>query len=253
MINDNIKSYFRKFRKGAEYLDYGRDIIVEMAVRGMGDCGARSISVLDIGVGSGRDLMNVKERFRKTEVMLYGVDSYIPNVKRAQEMGIETHYLDIERQQLPFLNNFFDIVIANQIIEHTKEIFFIFSEISRVIKHDGALIVGVPNLTSLHNRVMLLLGEQPPCIEVLGPHVRAYTKKALKKFIEADNYFEVLEVKGSNFYPFPVKISPYISRIFPTLSISLFFLCRRTNKKGTFINVLNTRFFETAYYRGEPE
>ena len=52
-------------------------------------------------------------------------------------------------------------MIANQILEHTKEVFWIWHEIARVLAPQGQLILGVPNLASAHNRLLLLLGRQP--------------------------------------------------------------------------------------------
>jgi len=83
--------------------------------------------------------------------------SAIANVKHAQQQGIVVHSLDIERDRFPYADASVDLIVANQIIEHTKEIFFIFSEISRVLKTGGLAIIGVPNLGSLHNRIALLL------------------------------------------------------------------------------------------------
>jgi SAM-dependent methyltransferase len=165
-------------------------------------------------------------------------------------MGITVHALDAERSRFPFEGRFFDVVLANPVLEHTKEIFWIASEVSRVLKPGGAFVVGVPNLASLHSRAMLLLGLQPSPIEVLGPHVRGYTKGGLSRFLTAGGFFDLLEVRGANFYPFPPAVAKPLSRVFPTLSVSLFFRCRRTDKEGVFLDVLREHSFETEYFRG---
>jgi hypothetical protein len=84
----------------------------------------------------------------------------------------------------------------------------------------------------------------------LGPHVRGFTKNSLVRFITADNYFRVLQVRGANFYPFPPAIARRLSRWLPTLSVVLIMLCQRTEKQGTFIQVLKDRFYETDYFQG---
>jgi len=119
----------------------------------------------------------------------------------------------------------------------------------------GLVIVGVPNLASLHNRIMLLLGEQPSCIEVLSSHVRGFTAPSFKRFIETDGYFNVLETRGSNFYPFPSSVSKYLSKLFPTLSVGIFFLIKRKNKNGKFFDAqrIKTRFTKTQYFSGDTE
>lgn len=63
--------------------------------------------------------------------------------------------LNIERDPLPFADESVDIFMANQVLEHCKEIFWIFSEVSRCLKPGGCFIIGVPNLAALHNRLLL--------------------------------------------------------------------------------------------------
>jgi SAM-dependent methyltransferase len=147
-------------------------------------------------------------------------------------------------------DDYFDIIIINQVLEHTKELFFICSEISRVLKKQGILIIGVPNLAAFHNRILLLFGYQPVCIRLMGPHVRGFTASNLNDFISTGNYFIVKEIKGSNFYPIPPKISKILSKFFPQLSTSIFLLIERTSKEGLFIEVLKDNF-ETNYYSGD--
>jgi hypothetical protein len=108
-------------------------------------------------------------------------------------------------------------------------------------------VIGVPNLASLHNRIALLLGLQPPSIEPLGPHVRGFTRSAMCAFAECDGFFTVEEFAGSNFYPFPPALSRILAKSLPSLAVGSFYLLRRTEKQGAFIQVLDQRFFETPY------
>jgi ubiquinone/menaquinone biosynthesis C-methylase UbiE len=184
-------------------------------------------------------------------IELYGIEIDDQKVVYCQKKNIIIFKIDCEKDKIPVNDNFFDIIIINQVLEHTKELFFIFSEISRVLKNQGIAIIGVPNLASLHNRILLLFGYQPTCITVLGPHVRGFTVPSLKEFISIENYFIVKEIKGANFYPAPPQISKIISKFFPQLSVSIFFLIERTSKQGSFINILEKENFETNYYSGE--
>jgi SAM-dependent methyltransferase len=138
------------------------------------------------------------------------------------ERGIDVSTVDIEHEPLPYTAGFFDVIIINQVIEHIKEIFFVFSEISRVVKTNGLVVVGVPNLAAWHDRLAILLGEQPTCLKTLGPHVRGFTVPSFRKFIECDGYFKFSAFKGSGFYPFPAVCSRMLSRLFPSLATSVF-------------------------------
>lgn len=232
------------------HLTYGRDVIMQECDEFI-KSSRKSLNILDIGCGQGTDLLNIKGAYHNVEINLYGVECYGPNVKQAKKDGITVFSIDMERESIPVDNGFFDIVIANQFIEHTKEIFWIFSEISRVVTKEGIVIVGVPNLAVWSNRLWLLMGNQPSSIELMGPHVRGFTAPNFKKFIETDGYFKVLRVAGSNFWPFPYpSVCKLFSKIFPKQSVALFFLIKRENKNGDFIHVLDNRFLDTPYFKG---
>ncbi len=214
----------------------------------------QEVNILDIGMGPGTDLLNIKnsllKKYPDSKISLYGLDSYLPSLERAKNLGIEGKPCNIESEPFPYPDQFFDFIVANQVIEHTKDIFWIYSEISRVLKPEGYIITGVPNLASFHNRIALLFGQQPTCSELLGPHVRSITAGSFITFIEADGYFKNIATKGSNFYPFPAFISKVLSKLFPRAAVSIFFLTQRTQKPGLFKEVLASRFFETNYYVG---
>jgi len=242
-----MRTLLAKMKSGTEELNYGREIIAGMARRHAGDPGAETLRVLDLGLGSGADLENIRAAMGGRTIEPFGVDSYEPNVHAGRDRGVEVVSLDLERDRLPFADASLDLVVANQVLEHAKEIFWIVSETARVLKRDGALLVGVPNLASLHARVMLGLGMQPSPIDVLGPHVRGFAKGGFKSFIEEGGFFEVVEVKGANFYPFPGFLARPLARALPGFSVSLFFRCQRTAKDGRFIEVLDRKFFETPF------
>lgn len=248
-----LQKFLRKYGKKYDYLLYGREIISTWCKNFINESNNDNFKILDIGCGRGDDLLKIKNSIKDKKLELYGLEIYHPNVKIAQKEGINTILMDVEKESIPFENGYFDIIIANQIIEHIKEIFWIFSEISRLIKRDGIVIVGFPNLLSLHNRIIILLGEQPPTIELLGAHIRGISAPSFKRFIETGGYFKVLEITGSNFYPFPPIISLPLSRIFNKLSVCLFFLIKRQSKKGNFIEILNSRFYETPFFRGNSQ
>ncbi len=238
-----------RLKGNTEHLSYGRDVVSGFVKEYTRSSGIKKIRVLDIGCGSGDDLIRVSDD-SGAECDLYGIEFYEPYCRRCRERGIKVNSVDIEREFLPYKDAFFDVIIINQVIEHLKEIFFVFSEISRIIKPDGMVVVGVPNLAAWHDRLAVLLGEQPTCLKTLGPHVRGFTVPSFRKFIECDGYFQLSEFKVSGFYPFPAVCSRLFSRLFPSLSSAIFFDVRRTTKSGTFIEVLNSRFFETNFYNG---
>lgn len=245
-----VNWFAKRIQKHAD-LRYGREVIKEFVEKVPIE--NSEVKVLDLGAGPGIDLVNARDVLVKKcgEVKLYGLETYPPNCEMLRKEGVQVIELDIEKGKLPFQDGELDIIIANQIIEHTKEIFWIFSEISRVLKPNGVCIIGIPNLASFHNRIMLMLGMQPPCIDVVGPHVRGFTYAGFQSFAELDGYFAIKEYKASNFYPFSPRVSSILCKLFPKSGVALFFYLTRTEKSGKYISVLKNRFFETPYYVGK--
>jgi SAM-dependent methyltransferase len=203
-----------------------------------------------VGCGGGQDLSNIKEMLPDKKTELFGIDHQDKYAFNAIERGVQIFLLDIERDQFPFEKNFFNLVICNQILEHTKEIFWILSECSKVLELGGYLIVSVPNIAALHNRILLLFGKQPTCMHVVGPHVRGFTIREFKEFIETGNEFQVVEIAASNLFPLPPLIGKSLLKFFPGLGISILFLCKRQNSNGNILGAISDRKFDTNYMLG---
>ena len=154
-------------------LNYGRHL-VDSFLRASGPCDA----ILDIGAGHGDDLLLA--RAAHPGARLVGLEAYPPYVKHLKSLGVEVHSIDIERDAFPFAPESLDVAMANQILEHTKEVFWIFDQLSRSVKVGGHLIIGVPNLAALHNRILLALGRQPSPLKNNSAHVRGVSAHAGK-------------------------------------------------------------------------
>ncbi len=208
---------------------------------------AESPTVVDIGAGSGDDLTLIKAALPKAN--LNAIECFPRNIEKLRDLGVNVFEINLERDELPFANESVDLVIANQIFEHCKELFFMMHEISRVLKVGGVLYVGVPNLAALHSRILLLFGQQPSSIKTNSAHIRGFTISDFRKFLDScfPGGYEICEVKGSNFYPFPEPIARFLSYIFPSLAVSIFFTLRkRTIYQDEFITYpigLETNFW----------
>lgn len=229
---------------------YGRKEVVKIAKSYLEN--KDSAVVVDVAAGQGTDLIAINNNCMGN-VELYALEAYMPNIIHLQTNNIKTFQVNLERDKLPFPDSSVDIIVANQILEHCKELFWITSEFSRILKPEGIVIVGVPNLASLHCRALLLFGKQPICIETHGPHVRGFTYSDLKYFFEDGNYFNVKKRFGSGFYSIIPQFAPFLAKIMPSLAVSMVMEVKRTEKKGLFIENLNNCFYETNYYIGEDK
>ncbi len=230
-------------------LNYGRDHIHEFCQRSM-----PYQSVLDIGAGSGDDLEIARQI--NPAALVQAVESYPANVRRLTAQGIPVFPIDIEHDRIPIEDGRVDLVIVNQVLEHIKEIYWVFHEISRVLPVGGSLIVGVPNLASLHNRILLALGIQPTSIRTNSAHVRGFTRGAILQFLE-DIYpkgYELKGFKGANFYPFPPFIARQMASLFPSLAWGMFlWLQKRRPYRREFLEAPLVQELETNYYVGAYE
>lgn len=253
-----MKSYMDRYSFGMKLMikllkipendRYGRDYIVSNAKQYLEHM--KEATIVDIAAGSGTDLINIKENSKECKLNLYGLEAYEPNIKLLEKRGISTFAVNIEKDRLPFEDESVDIVVANQILEHCKELWWIYSEVSRILKHGGVFLIGVPNLASLHCRLMLLVGKQPPCMETHGPHVRGFTFKDLKYFSEDGGYFEVKSHEGSGFYSIVPGTAKIFAKLFPKCAVNMSLTLTRTDKEGIFIENLETCRYETNFYTG---
>jgi SAM-dependent methyltransferase len=185
--------------------------------------------------------------------LLHAVEVDPMYYSKLSEKGIIVHSLDIEKETLPFSNCSVDIIILNQVLEHIKEIFWVFHEITRVLTVGGKLILGVPNLASLHNRVLLAFGKQPTSIKSNSAHLRGFTKGDIINFVEScyNGGYKLKAFGGSNFYPFPPMLAKPLANIFPTMAWGIFFMFEKQREyKKQFIEFPILNHLETNFYLG---
>ena len=211
-------------------------------------------TVLDIGAGKGDDLMLASQVGQQNTCLKFSIESNDENVRILKAKGIQVYVKNIERDTFPFEDGSIDVVIANQILEHTKELFWIFHEITRILPCGGKLIIGVPNLASLHNRVLLLLGQQPTPIQTNSAHIRGFTKGDILKFVDScfPGGYELKAFGGSNFYPFPQVIARPLARIFPIMAWGIFVMFEKgRNYQREFLDYPVIHRLETNFYLGQ--
>jgi SAM-dependent methyltransferase len=207
---------------------------------------------VDLGAGTGRDLQIV--RSAHPEARTIAVEGGSLYARELQGKVDEVHVLDIERDKLPFPDEGVDLFIANQVLEHTKEIFWIFHEVSRSLRVGGHFLIGVPNIASLHNRLLLLFGVQPTQHKLCSAHVRPFSRRDTLKFLEAcfPGGYSLVDFAGSQFYPFPSALARLLSRVLPGASFSIFFLLRKNCSYGEqFANYPARAHLETNFWTGD--
>ncbi|MEM0241072.1 MAG: class I SAM-dependent methyltransferase [Candidatus Nezhaarchaeales archaeon] len=112
----------------------------------------------------------------------------------ASACGVKTIRADLERNRLDLADASMDCAVFTEVLEHLSPycVGHIISEINRVLKPGGKLVLTTPNIASLFRRLRLLLGVQPQYIT----HIHEYTKKEVVELLERHG-FRILEAHYS--------------------------------------------------------
>lgn len=178
--------------------------------------------LLDVGCNDGVWTCELAKKINTSH--LFGIEIVEDRAQLAQSKGIEVKVHDASLD-FPYSSESFDVIHANQVIEHVPDIDKFISEIHRVLKTNGYAIISTENASSWHNIFAIVLGWQMFSLTNLSRrslgvgnplsihrkekgHLSSWTHKVifsyrgLTEFLE--NYgFRVEAIKGAGYYPFP--------------------------------------------------
>jgi len=148
-------------------------------------------SILDVGVGLGRVLSHFPMLNR------YGMDISMGYLEIAQVKGINVCYALVE--DMPFISDFFDIVVCTDVLEHVIDLNFCCSRILSVVKKGGILIVRVPFKEDLSQYFMSTCPYE-------YVHLRTFDEHSLRLIFEKVFKCEFLEVSLSGYAVRPNRL-----------------------------------------------
>jgi 2-polyprenyl-3-methyl-5-hydroxy-6-metoxy-1,4-benzoquinol methylase len=112
--------------------------------------------ILDIGCGAGdnaRVLLTARPGTKIVGITLSPAEAAIAKTYLEQ-----VHIADVEVSDLSFVKGSFDAIICSHVLEHLKDPVGVLRRAIRFLNDDGQLIVAVPNVLELRNRIQLLMG-----------------------------------------------------------------------------------------------
>lgn len=116
--------------------------------------------VLDIGVFTGVFWVKYYPELLKSGGV-YGVDLIDEYLAISSDRGIHTTKCNVDTEPLPYPDNSFDFVLCEGLLEHTLRPKQLFSEIHRVLRPGGSVLISVPNATNITTRWRMLRGDSP--------------------------------------------------------------------------------------------
>jgi len=133
--------------------------------------------ILEIGVGGeGGIIIHLKK-----DNDVYGLDASVSAQKNCERLGLKIKLANVDKETLPFDNEFFDVVFAFEVFEHLANPQFVLEEIRRVLKENGLCVISTPN-PLIHHWPRLF-------------YPQLFEEKAFREFLMV-NKFHVLRIFG---------------------------------------------------------
>jgi uncharacterized membrane protein YkvA (DUF1232 family)/trans-aconitate methyltransferase len=116
--------------------------------------------LLDLGCDDGAWTDVIRRKLNVEPDRVAGLELVAERSEVARSRGFDARVGDLD-DEWPFESRSFDVVHANQVIEHVTHLDHFVEETQRVLRPDGCAIVCTENLASWHNVGALALGFQP--------------------------------------------------------------------------------------------
>jgi len=147
--------------------------------------------VLDAGCGTGY----FGGKLREKGFTVVGMDISFKAIKRASELYPKVHFIINSLDDIfPFKDEEFDIIFSNETIEHVYGTYKMFSEMNRVLKRGGHLILTTPYHGRVKNLLIALFRFDKHFNNIEGGHIRFFTDNFLIKVF--NNFgFNVIEAR----------------------------------------------------------
>ncbi|MBX3022817.1 MAG: class I SAM-dependent methyltransferase [Bdellovibrionales bacterium] len=180
--------------------------------------------LLDLGCDDGEWTLRLAAKAGVANT--FGIEIVDQRMERARSKGIQVVKADLNGA-LPFDSDFFDIVHANQVIEHLHDVDTFMAEIHRILKPGGCVIISTENGSSWHNIFAAVMGWQNFSLTNFSrvqsgignpmalhrhedvelsswTHKIIFNYRGLKEFLQVSRFRNV-RLLGSGYYPFPAS------------------------------------------------
>jgi SAM-dependent methyltransferase len=159
--------------------------------------GEEKFRLLDVGSGRGRSLRYIEAEEVAHLIDFYGFDL---KPKRLESVYASNRWRLVQgdiQEPAPFKSGCFDIVLCEQVLEHLDNPVAAMSEIARVLKPGGLLVMGVPIFPwGLAHLRRLITGVSRDWFGIKRPHVQTFDSRSIKRLICAHDRFTISNCYG---------------------------------------------------------
>jgi ubiquinone/menaquinone biosynthesis C-methylase UbiE len=182
--------------------------------------------LLDLGCDDGVWTRRLADAVGAGEI--HGVEVVSEQAKKAEANGVRVYAIDLNRPLTGIPSDTFDLVHANQVIEHVSNVDLFASEVFRVLKKGGHAVISTENGSSWHNVFAAAMGWQifsltnvsglkaglgnPFAIQRGGtPFTGTWTHKTIFNYRGLIEMFEThgfskVTVAGAGYFPLPALL-----------------------------------------------
>jgi len=184
------------------------------------------VNFLDLGCDDGEWTSQVALASKAKNI--HGIELIAERAAIAKSRSIEVSVADLG-VRFPMGDGAYDLVHSNQVIEHVADVDLFTSEIFRVLKPGGTVVVSTENGSSWHNVFASILGWQTFSLTNMSSmsagignplallrnepiQFKTWTHKVIFNYRGLVEFFQVhgftdIEIKGAGYYPLPSVVA----------------------------------------------
>lgn len=164
-------------------------------------------SVLDLGCGDGAFSIGLRD----AGAQVVGVEVSEEAARRARARGVDVRVV-VPGEPLPFEDASFDMVWAGEVVTHVADLAPLLSEVRRVVRPEGRVLVTVPD----HSPVRLLALALSPRrfaarFDPRSQHIRFFNRRSLRELLE-DLGFADVDVRAREATLLVTAVRPALGR-----------------------------------------
>ena len=165
-----------------------------------------------LGCGDGLFLSMIDKKFKR-----FGVDISSVAIAKLNEKGIEGEAFDFTEAALPFADGSFATVVSLDVLEHLFYPERLLKEALRVTS--AAVVIGVPNFSSLPARIAVVLGKVPENNRPQKGHCYWFNLQTLRSVVKTAGG-TITEIHVNTFWQQRAilgSLMKFLAQLFPSL------------------------------------